>query len=479
LKKLKNIDVEDLFAMDYRTKALSLLISILIFLLLTAGFGLFQINNIKEELTEIAEEDLPLVQVLTQITAHRLEQAIQLERALRFGLMMEDNDELTQDFEIARDKFWKISWTIDQDIIEGKRLAETAMEGASTQETMTEFKTLEKEIGKIKDEHVEYKALAEQAFILISEGKLEEAAPIVETIEKNEELGYARMSLLMEVEKSTEISALEAEKDRQNALKGMLVITLISVLSGLVLGNTILQIISERQQAYEELKDLDRIKTDVLTNVSHEIRTPITIVQGAIDLADEDLPTNERREVLNKAQNALNRLDHVVGNIINVTKIGSDDLRRENVSIKQIMDDVVGELQYMADENNVSIESKLEDFPEFYGDPDTLRNMFYALINNAIKFNKKGGTVKTSSSSDENGFRIIVKDTGIGIHQDEFEKIFQPLYQIDATTTRKYAGTGMGLALASSLAKAQGGRIIVKSKLGKGSRFTLFLPKDL
>ncbi len=232
----------------------------------------------------------------------------------------------------------------------------------------------------------------------------------------------------------------------------------------------------ELQRAYDELKELDRMKSDIISNVSHELRTPITIAKGVIELAMEELAPEERKDLLARGKGALVRLNQVVGELVSAAGMGRTKMSKGEVSIGEVIENVVGEVSPLAQEHGVTIEAKVVGSPVLEGDPDALRKVVYALVDNAVKFNKKGGAVKVAAGAEDQRAWLSVEDTGIGIPRGEFEKIFQPLYQVDATTTRKYPGIGMGLTIARGIVIAHKGRINVESEVGKGSKFTVVLP---
>ncbi len=233
---------------------------------------------------------------------------------------------------------------------------------------------------------------------------------------------------------------------------------------------------AELQKAFGELKELDRVKSDILSNVSHELRTPITIAKGAIELAMEDLSEGESREILGKGKGALMKLNKLVGDLITVAGMGREKLTTKEVTIQGIINDVVMELTPLAASNEVTIETEVRGVPVVEGDADEISKMVYHLLDNAIKFNKRGGHVRIAATVGDGNTRVTVEDTGIGIPRGEFDKIFQPLYQVDASTTRKYPGTGIGLAIVDNAVKAHRGSVHVESEVGRGSKFTVLLP---
>lgn len=235
------------------------------------------------------------------------------------------------------------------------------------------------------------------------------------------------------------------------------------------------------RRAYEELKSLDKLKSDIISNVSHELKTPITIMKGAIELAVNEDNKEERNSFLSTAKVALIRQVSIVDNLVDAAKIETKKLKLmlEPLRLESIIIIVTGELAPHASTSEVKIKTKIEkDLPDVRGDFDALKRVLFNLVDNAIKFNKKSGEVQIEAERKDNFVEISVSDTGIGIAKEYLDKIFDLLYQIDATTTRAYGGTGMGVTIAKEIVEAHGGEIRVESKIDKGSRFTFTLPLE-
>jgi signal transduction histidine kinase len=232
------------------------------------------------------------------------------------------------------------------------------------------------------------------------------------------------------------------------------------------------------QHAYEELREIDELKSNIIANVSHELRTPITIAKGFIELAMMEEDENERRDELKSAVKALYRLNDIVEDLIQVAKIQRGDLtlQQKRVSLAEMVSSAVKEKEKMAGEKNVKIEVELDYDGEIVADPIKLKRVILNLLDNAIKFNRTGGEVRVRVSKENGWVKIAVSDTGIGIPKDRLEDIFKPLTQLDPSPTRRYGGTGTGLAVARYIVEAHKGKIWVESGLGKGTTFYMVLP---
>lgn len=242
------------------------------------------------------------------------------------------------------------------------------------------------------------------------------------------------------------------------------------------------------QEAYEELKELDRMKNELISNVSHELRTPITIAKNAIELAMDEEVVEERDKFLAMGRGALARLNLIVGDLLDIAKFqkGTFKLDVKSLDLEQTVNSVVQEVMPLALKNDIEIKISAQDLPLVKADEDAVKHVFFNLISNAIKFNKKGGGVFIEARHKQDfsrplgeGFvEVSIADTGIGIAKEHLGKLFTPFYQVDSSTTRAYPGTGMGLAVVKRIIEAHGGRVWAKSEIGKGTKFTFTLPAE-
>ncbi len=232
----------------------------------------------------------------------------------------------------------------------------------------------------------------------------------------------------------------------------------------------------------EELKTLDEMKTNLLSNVSHELRTPLVAVMGYTDmiLNGKVGPINEvQQEYLGISLRNIEKLVTLIENLLDFSRLhrGAEemmfdafdlvDCAKTSLQIVQPVADGRGiELQLMAPEEAVLVE----------GDKGKMGQVFNNLLSNAVKFNASGGKVAIEMRMTESTVEVAVIDTGIGIPKDALDKIFTRFYQVDSSSTRKYGGTGIGLAIAQDIVRLHGSRITVTSELGKGSKFRFSLP---
>ncbi len=236
----------------------------------------------------------------------------------------------------------------------------------------------------------------------------------------------------------------------------------------------------ELKRTYNELKTLDELKSNIIANVSHELRTPITIAKGSIQLALEESDPEQRSSLLNMALAALMRQNFIIEDLLEAAKFekGRVKLQLEDVDVVKIIKKVVEEFEPLLREENLKLNIKTEGgLPKAKADVRSLEHVLRNLISNAIKFNKQGGSIFIEVMQKRNDvIEVCISDTGIGIPKDKLSKIFERLYQVDSSPTRRYGGTGMGLAIVRDIVEAHGGKITVESELGRGSTFCFTLP---
>jgi len=234
------------------------------------------------------------------------------------------------------------------------------------------------------------------------------------------------------------------------------------------------------ETAYAELSTVDKLKSDIISNVSHELRTPITIADSAIELALEDAGES-LKSILTMAHNALRRQNEIVENLLKASEFykGKIELVSSVFSINEVIDEIKNEMKAPASEKGVAIEVNQKEKIAVFGDREKLKRAIKNIVDNGIKFNKKDGKVIISLRREGGMLKLAVEDTGMGIAPAHLDKVFKPLYQIDPSATRKYGGTGMGLAVAKQMVALHKGDIKVESEVGKGSRFIVELPINI
>ena len=231
----------------------------------------------------------------------------------------------------------------------------------------------------------------------------------------------------------------------------------------------------------EYLKRLERIRTEFLGNVSHELRTPIFSIQGYIETLLSGAINDDKvnRNFLAKANQHTINLNNLLNDLIDISMIESGEMRMSfrYFSVKDYLEGIVNEMKPLADEKNIKLE--IEPFREklqFFGDKNKLKQVFVNLLTNAIKYTESG-SVTILVKEEENFGQIVIKDTGIGIPEEDIPRIFERFFRVDKARSRSVGGTGLGLAIVKHIVEAHGSKVEVKSEAGKGSEFSFRLKK--
>ena len=235
-------------------------------------------------------------------------------------------------------------------------------------------------------------------------------------------------------------------------------------------------------QANEELKKLDSLKSDFLSLVSHELKTPLSAIRTSAEFLDsqETMEPDIRKEMLENVISNVDRLTRLINDILDLSKIeaGKMEFNYEKVNVEEISKVAIENIRYLAMKNNVTISLDIpEKLSPVLADRDKLIIVLNNLLSNALKFTYNGGRVLLSAKEEKDNIEIRVEDTGIGIDKDKVSKIFDKFYQADSTSRRKTGGSGLGLTISSGIIRAHGSEICVESEPQKGSIFYFKLKK--
>ncbi len=228
------------------------------------------------------------------------------------------------------------------------------------------------------------------------------------------------------------------------------------------------------------LERLELIRQEFLSNVSHELRTPLTSIVALAETLEagaiED-PQNNRRFLTIIQKNA-SRMHRLIDDILELSAIeaGNVKVRPEPVPLHPLVEDVISSLSAAAVSRNIDLQNLVPPNSEVFADPHRLVQMLTNLIDNAVKFNREGGTVSIRYGNSDRD-RISVEDTGEGIPSHHLDRLFERFYRVDRARSRELGGTGLGLAIVKHLAKSHGGEVTVSSRLGEGTEFTIELPR--
>jgi signal transduction histidine kinase/CheY-like chemotaxis protein len=234
-------------------------------------------------------------------------------------------------------------------------------------------------------------------------------------------------------------------------------------------------------EAREAAEAANKAKSTFLASMSHELRTPLNAIIGYGEMLIEDAQDDGRDENAADLQKIVSAGKHLLGlinDILDLEKVAAGKMvvHCENVSVDEVVRDVTSTVKPLVEKNGNSLAVDVEaGFSTIWADAQKLRQCLLNLLSNASKFTDKG-TISLAVKRDGERICFGVTDTGIGMTPEQVAKLFQPFTQADSSTSRKYGGTGLGLALTKTFCEMMGGTVQVTSEMGKGSTFTIFLP---
>lgn len=230
-----------------------------------------------------------------------------------------------------------------------------------------------------------------------------------------------------------------------------------------------------------ELRRLETIRRDFVSNVSHEFKTPVTVIRGLVETLMEDaaIETATRQRFLGKIRNQAERLTNLVTDLVSLARLESENAQPElgTIDVREPVIQAVRGLQSVSEARDLRIETELAEDPLLVrGEEETLERAVTNLLDNAIKYSPEGGRIVVRTLAREDGAVIEVEDEGLGIEPRHQERIFERFYRVDAARSRALGGTGLGLAIVKHTALALGGDVSLDSTPGKGSTFRIRLP---
>jgi two-component system phosphate regulon sensor histidine kinase PhoR len=230
------------------------------------------------------------------------------------------------------------------------------------------------------------------------------------------------------------------------------------------------------------LKRLERIRTDFVANVTHEIRTPLTAIIGFAETLQQGAFENPEtaRKFLRTIRENAERLNRLVDDLLTLSglELGEAKLHLEGLRIEEALDRVLTVVEARAGEKRLTIRKEMAgELPLIRADRDRLAQILINILDNAIKFTPVGGTIAVTASPGEEGFLTVrIADTGVGIPKGEIPRLGERFYRADKTRSREMGGTGLGLSIVKHLMMAHGGRVIIDSALGHGTTVSLYFP---
>jgi signal transduction histidine kinase len=250
------------------------------------------------------------------------------------------------------------------------------------------------------------------------------------------------------------------------------------------LENRVSERTAELRRALERLTELNQIKANLISNVSHELRTPLAHIRGYLELIEEQElgSLNEQQlNAVNVIHRATDRLERLITDLIEFSTASREgiNLNLSRVDLCEVAQDAIKRSEEKAEKAGVKLELRRENGSFIVrADQEKIGWVMYQLVDNGIKFTPADGNVVLILSDSDDLIAVAVRDTGIGFEKERIEEIFEPFHQLDGSPTRRYGGTGLGLALVKQILVSHGAPLQVQSAPGEGTTFKFTLPRE-
>jgi len=239
----------------------------------------------------------------------------------------------------------------------------------------------------------------------------------------------------------------------------------------------------ELQQKMENLKQLDRVRTDFVANVSHELKTPLTLIKGYIEtLQNKAFNDKEKSErFISIIKEHSDRLGYTIDDLLSLSELelSKDCLNRTELDLKEVIDEIsLGFGQALAEkQQSLTVNTQGDDF-SIQADRNKIEQVFVNLIDNAIKYTKESGRIEVLLHEEGQMVCVTVQDNGIGIPKEHRDRVFERFYRVDKARSRELGGTGLGLSIVKHIVLAHNGNIAIESEINKGTKVSVTFPKN-
>ena len=229
------------------------------------------------------------------------------------------------------------------------------------------------------------------------------------------------------------------------------------------------------------VKKYEQSKREFVDNASHELKTPISVLRGIVETLLEEEEDQRKRRFLEKALRRIEQMQNLVEDLLTLTKLesGRERLNLSEFKLRELVEEVYDSLEQEFVKREVSFENLVSEDFKMFADRQKFFLLLRNLIDNAVKYNKKGGKVRVLAKKEGNKQILEVEDTGIGIPPEHVPFIFERFYRVDKGRSKEMGGTGLGLSIVKHIVFLHGGEIRVYSKPGEGSRFSVIIPMRL
>ncbi len=241
------------------------------------------------------------------------------------------------------------------------------------------------------------------------------------------------------------------------------------------------QRVRELSAANAELQELDQLKGQFLSTLSHELRTPLTSLLGYLELFDRGMLgqlSEPQADAIGVMRRSGDVLAQQLNNLLYFQELRTRSFHLRSIRPQETLRQIVATFQERAEDAGLHFEALANDIAPIQADSSGIEQMIRSLLDNAVKFTPRGGRVRLVLHDEPSRLIIRVEDSGIGVALEHQEKIFLPFYQIDSSLARSQPGSGLGLAIVRHVVSAHGGQVTVRSVIGKGSMFTVVLPRS-
>lgn len=233
-------------------------------------------------------------------------------------------------------------------------------------------------------------------------------------------------------------------------------------------------------QDITDIKNLENIRSQFVTNVSHELKTPLTSIKGFSETLKEVDDVELKNKFLDIINSEAERLTRLINDILTLSHIEQQkEVKEQIIDLNKILEDVYLLIKTTADKKQIKLELQNNDIGQLLADADKFKQMIINLVDNAVKYTEAGGCVKIIPKSHNEYFSISIEDNGVGISKDEIPRLFERFYRVDKARSRANGGTGLGLAIVKHIVILFNGTIEVQSTLGKGSIFKIKIPYNV
>lgn len=237
------------------------------------------------------------------------------------------------------------------------------------------------------------------------------------------------------------------------------------------------------QAAYDRLQEFAELKDQILQNISHELRTPLTLIKGYLELmldGQMGALADDQRASLQMIVHKVDDVVRIVEEIVSLSPLNRLSVTYQRISVAELVAELALVFVQRTQGTGISWDfQRVDDDLFLSGDLAQIRQVFYNILDNSVKFSPEGGRIRVQAIPEQAYVHLIFQDEGIGIPKPRLTRIFETFYQVDGSSTRRFGGLGLGLAVVARVVKAHNGKVWAESELGKGSTFHVLLPKYL